>query len=244
MDRYNKYILKCKMLISISFILLTTSITLSYFSLPKEELTLNYKTLDIRNVEPTYLSNKASNISKFLFKETNNTEPKTTVLQSNVVPQKINNRIWYSPVYNGRISQYPSYYHVAYDITGYWKEPIYPIADGVISNIYRDMAGALIVMVRHEVNGAIYTSQYVHLASYANIYVGQYVSHDTVIGYMGSSGRSSGVHLHLALLDCDYGKDNKCPNLNDFFKYDKRRYKEGFSVKNILNLPNSWNGYR
>ena len=107
MDRYNKYILKCKMLISISFILLTTSITLSYFSLPKEELTLNYKTLDIRNVEPTYLSNKASNISKFLFKETNNTEPKTTVLSSNVVPQKINNKIWYSPVYNGRISQYP-----------------------------------------------------------------------------------------------------------------------------------------
>ena len=45
-------------------------------------------------------------------------------------------------------------------------EEIYPIANGTISNIYTDYAGALIVTVNHNINGALYTSQYVHLSAY------------------------------------------------------------------------------
>ena len=68
-------------------------------------------------------------------------------------------QIWYLPTEVGRISQYPNYGHVAYDITSPrgTQETIHPVANGVISGIYTDSAGALIVTVLHDINGEKYT---------------------------------------------------------------------------------------
>ena len=153
---------------------------------------------------------------------------------------------WHLPTQVGRVTQYPSYYHVAYDITSPrgTGEAIYPIANGVISGIYRDPAGALTVTILHYIDNQYFTSQYVHLSRYGNIRVGQEVTYNDVIGYMGNTGYSTGVHLHLAVLNCSLFNPNDpaCPNLGTFFIFDKRRFQEGYyGLGSHIYVPSSWN---
>ena len=155
-------------------------------------------------------------------------------------------RIWYLPTEIGRITSYVSASHFALDITSPRgsNEPIYPIANGVISGIYRDSAGANIVTVNHNINGKNYSSQYVHLASYApNLYVGKPVTINDYLGFMGETGIATGIHLHLAVLDCSIfnANDNNCSSLNGFFSYGRARYYQGFlGLQSVMNVPTSW----
>jgi murein DD-endopeptidase MepM/ murein hydrolase activator NlpD len=60
------------------------------------------------------------------------------------------------------------------------------------------MAGAAgnLVMIKHD--GGIETA-YMHLSKYADIKVGQKLKAKTVIGYVGSTGMSTGPHLHFGV---------------------------------------------
>ncbi len=71
--------------------------------------------------------------------------------------------------------------------------PVYSIGDGkVIEMAYKGQAGRM-VKIRHN---SIYTSAYLHLSRYAgNIKPGAYVRQGDIIGYVGSSGLSTGPHL-------------------------------------------------
>ena len=154
-------------------------------------------------------------------------------------------RIWYLPTEVGRITSCVSASHFALDITSYRGEgePIYPVANGVISSIYRDSAGANIITVNHNIDGQNYTSQYVHLSSYApDLYVGKPVTINDYLGFMGTTGRSTGVHLHIALVDCSYTDPNgTCPTLNSFFTYGRQRYYQGFQgLQSVMDVPESW----
>lgn len=155
-------------------------------------------------------------------------------------------RIWYLPTEMGNVSQNPHYGHVALDITSPRgsNELIFPVANGVISGIYRDGAGALIVTVLHNINGKKYTSQYVHLSSYANgLYVGKEVTINDCLGRMGSTGYSTGIHLHLAVLDCALfdPNDPNCRDLNGFFRYANYRIGQGYiGLGSMMNVPGSW----
>ena len=54
-----------------------------------------------------------------------------------------------------------------------------------------------IIMIKHSVNGKIYTTLYAHLSS-IDVSTGQVVSKGQVIGQNGKyRGRSSGPHLHF-----------------------------------------------
>ena len=87
-------------------------------------------------------------------------------------------------------------FHKGIDISGTgYKSPIYSIADGeVYSTGYGSSEGNYVV-IKH--SDSLY-SQYMHLAA---IYVkkGQQVSRTQKIGAMGSTGFSTGVHLHLGI---------------------------------------------
>ena len=155
-------------------------------------------------------------------------------------------RIWYLPVEQGAISQNPSTWHPAYDIIsprGY-NEDIYPIADGVISSIYTDSAGALIVTVLHEVNGVKYTSMYVHLSRYADgLYVGKPVTVNDSLGKMGTTGYSTGVHLHIAVADCSIfdPNDTRCNNLGKFLNYLSYKAGQGdLGLGSLIWVPGTW----
>lgn len=171
--------------------------------------------------------------------ESNNNDDVVVANMSNA-----NKRIWYLPTEYGRITQYPSYYHVAYDITSPRgsSEVIYPVASGIISGIYTDSAGAKIVTVRHIIDGKYYSSQYVHLSNYANISVGQEVTPYTPLGWMGTTGRSTGIHLHLTVLDCNmFGNTDMCSGLNSFFQYARIRYNQGFyGLSSLMDMPATW----
>jgi len=71
--------------------------------------------------------------------------------------------------------------------------PVYSIGDGkVIEAAYRGQNGR-IVKVRHN---SVYTSAYLHLSRFGkNIHSGALVRQGDVIGYVGSTGLSSGPHL-------------------------------------------------
>jgi hypothetical protein len=123
-------------------------------------------------------------------------------------------------------------------------ETIHPVANGVISGIYTDSAGALIVTVLHNIDGQKYTSQYVHLSSYASgLYIGKEVTINDSLGQMGTTGNSTGVHLHITVLDCALfdSSDTNCSDLNGFFRYAKSRYSQNFyGLGNLVYVPGSW----
>ncbi|MBE6157318.1 MAG: M23 family metallopeptidase [Firmicutes bacterium] len=158
--------------------------------------------------------------------------------------KKEDTKKWYLPCEMGVISGGVTYSHFALDITSPrgTNEVIYPIARGKISSIYTDYAGALIVTVNHNIDGKYYTSQYVHLSRYAdNIYVGKEVGPNDPLGYMGTTGYSTGVHLHIALVDCNMYNDGSCYDLGSFFNYGRRRLTEGFyGLQSVMNVPPVW----
>ncbi len=213
--------------------------------------TMDVATFDIKEIASASITKKVGSLEKTkkLIEITNDTTkeeaPSTTPVVQNVA--KIE-RVWYLPTEYGIITTYPNYYHVAYDITSPRgsDEIIYPIANGVISNIYYDNAGAKIVTVRHYVDGHYYSSQYVHLSNFADIYIGEEVTPFTPLGWMGTTGISTGVHLHIALLDCNmFGDTDMCSSLNGFFQYGKIRFSEGFrGLSEVIDVPYSWNGTR
>ena len=173
-------------------------------------------------------------------------EVQVETVKSVEVAQETPKPVWRLPTEMGQISQYPKYGHAAYDITSPRgsNELIFPVANGVITNIYRDPAGALVVTILHDIDGKKYTSQYAHLSSFANdIYIGKNVTVNDCLGRMGSTGYSTGVHLHLAVVDCALYDPNDpyCRDLNGFFSYAKTRVAQGYYGLGVhIYVPNSW----
>ncbi len=244
MRENNRYMIRNKGLIIISITFLVLGI-LFYLDSNKESIdtyALNYEYVNIKDMAPVSVASKNN-----LETETNDTiiQESLPASENSKATQTTPTRVWYLPTERGRISQYPHYGHNAYDITSPRgsNEVIFPVANGVISSIYKDPAGALVVTVYHNINGKAYTSQYAHLSRYANIHVGQHVTINDALGYMGTTGYSTGVHLHLAVLDCHLFNNNdpNCPNLNAWFKYSDRRVKENYYGLGVhLYVPYEW----
>ena len=245
---------KHKFIIFISLCLLSASIgfQVKEYMDSMDPYTISYEHINIKNMTEAHVATKLSNnsIDSVIERSLGFEEVKTNEQVEAVnLPNKTttaNQRIWYLPTQYGNITQYPNFGHVAYDLTS-WRgtgETIYPVANGVISSIYTDPAGALIVTVLHNINGTRYTSQYVHLSSYANgIYVGKPVTVNDPLGQMGTTGYSTGVHLHIALLDCALfdKNDPNCYDLNAWHRYGQKRLAENFYGLGVMvYVPDSW----
>lgn len=153
------------------------------------------------------------------------------------------------PMDNGYVvrGKYPG--HLGYDFSSSNKFiAIHPIAPGVVHAIYTDSCtseywcsnmgfscngNAKIVVVKHNYNGGYLYSSYVHLSSYGNVSVGSVVSRDTIIGYMGTSGCSTGNHLHLEIATCHWKKGG-CAT---YGAYER----SVVNPANYINIPSSWN---
>ncbi len=152
------------------------------------------------------------------------------------------------PIENGYIVRGMTGGHLGYDLSSSDKAiAVYPIAAGSVHAIYTDSCtseywcrsmgyscngNAKIVVVKHNYNGKYIYSSYVHLRSYGNINVGSLVSKDTIIGYMGTSGCSSGPHLHLEISSCHW-KNGGC----SYSAYTGRLINPGSLIK----FPSNWN---
>lgn len=96
----------------------------------------------------------------------------------------------------GIITQYPIWYHMAYDIASNALPPIWASDAGtVVAASWNNTGYGNSIIIDHN-NG--YQTLYGHL-SQISVSVGQAVGRGAVIGRMGSSGRSTGSHLHFEI---------------------------------------------
>lgn len=111
------------------------------------------------------------------------------------------------PINGGYISWgYGNGGHKGIDFAKGCGTPIYAVASGRVYYVGNglDSYGAYMVLVVHNVNGRLVFSQYAHVQPNIQVSVGQNVDTNTVLAYMGSTGYSTGCHLHLEMSE-DYG---------------------------------------
>lgn len=87
-------------------------------------------------------------------------------------------------------------FHYGVDLAGSTGTPIVATRSGVVTNASYNSSGGYNVTVDHQ-DG--YKSQYLHMTHYI-VSSGQYVTAGQVIGYMGSTGASTGPHLHFSII--------------------------------------------
>lgn len=82
--------------------------------------------------------------------------------------------------------------------------PIYAVADGTVLNSANMGAGGNMATIRHE-DGTI--TGYAHMVELPLVKVGEQVKAGQIIGFVGSTGRSTGPHLHFeSWVDTVWGK--------------------------------------
>ena len=105
---------------------------------------------------------------------------------------------WYFPV-AGLITQYPSWYHMALDIAGPIGEPVYAAHSGTVQRVSLgtyDGGYGNNVWIN---DGDGIRTHYAHLNA-ANVSAGQaVVGGQTIIGFRGNTGRSTGPHTHFEI---------------------------------------------
>lgn len=83
--------------------------------------------------------------------------------------------------------------HTGVDYAAPMGTPVVSIGDGVVIEKYYHKGGGNMVKIKHN---STYTTAYLHLSKYgAGIAVGVHVKQGQVIGYVGSTGHSTGPHL-------------------------------------------------
>ncbi len=103
---------------------------------------------------------------------------------------------WYFPV-DGQISQYPSWYHMAVDISGAVGTPVYAAHSGTVEQVLVggwDGGYGTNIWIN---DGDGIKTHYAHLSG-VNVSIGQSVAGgQSVIGFRGNTGRSTGAHTHF-----------------------------------------------
>ncbi len=84
-------------------------------------------------------------------------------------------------------------FHTGVDFAAPQGTPIYAIASGTVTSAYYNTANGYMVSIAH---GNGYGSLYAHMTHFI-VSSGQQVSQGQVIGYVGSTGWSTGPHLHF-----------------------------------------------
>lgn len=87
-------------------------------------------------------------------------------------------------------------FHYGVDLAGVKGSPIVATRSGVVTDATYGKSSGYYVTIDH---GDGFSSQYLHMTHYI-VKVGQTVNAGQTIGYMGSTGASTGTHLHFSVL--------------------------------------------
>jgi murein DD-endopeptidase MepM/ murein hydrolase activator NlpD len=88
--------------------------------------------------------------------------------------------------------------HQGTDYAAAWGTPVRATADGIVTFAGREGGYGNLIEIRHA-NGI--RTRYGHLSKFAKgLHVGQRVTQDQTVGYVGSTGLSTGPHLHYEFL--------------------------------------------
>jgi murein DD-endopeptidase MepM/ murein hydrolase activator NlpD len=99
----------------------------------------------------------------------------------------------------GKLIAY-SGFHEGIDLSNQYgiNAQLYAVANGLVAKIFYDQWGGNQLVIHHNIGGQSYSSSYAHLSKIL-VKEGQPVTRDTVVAMMGSTGSSTGPHLHIAI---------------------------------------------
>jgi murein DD-endopeptidase MepM/ murein hydrolase activator NlpD len=105
---------------------------------------------------------------------------------------------WLSGAFGGRRDPFTGRpgFHEGIDISTDRGQPVYATADGVVASAARAGEYGNLIVLSHAFG---LSTRYGHLSRF-NVGVGQAIRRGDVIGYVGSTGRSTGSHLHYEIL--------------------------------------------
>ena len=93
--------------------------------------------------------------------------------------------------------------HLGVDLAAEMGTPVWAVGDGVVTSVVHDDPGGGNYLFLRHANGI--ETGYMHLSRFAEgIQVGSRVSQKQVIAYTGSTGMSTGPHLHYAMKRAGY----------------------------------------
>ncbi len=140
------------------------------------------------NVPSTNIPNKSLDQYQELIDTRTDTRPKPS---DAVAPAASTKLLW--PTSQHSITQYYGWNHTGVDLDGDYVDPIYASADGVVETAGWNSGGyGLQIVIDHQ-NGL--KTRYAH-SSKMFVKVGDAVKKGEVIAMVGTTGRSTGTHLH------------------------------------------------
>lgn len=87
--------------------------------------------------------------------------------------------------------------HLGIDYAAPTGTPVWAAAPGVVTyKAFSPTGAGNLVSIKHDGG---YETHYMHLSKFADVKVGQRIAAKTVIGYVGSTGLSTGPHLHFGV---------------------------------------------
>jgi murein DD-endopeptidase MepM/ murein hydrolase activator NlpD len=93
-----------------------------------------------------------------------------------------------------------SSFHLGTDFLPGYGNPVYAMADGVVSTIGNEGGLGVHVVIDHLINGELVSTTSAHMQTGSvQVSVGQAVTAGEVIGLVGNTGDSTGPHLHFEL---------------------------------------------
>ncbi|MCD4695381.1 MAG: peptidoglycan DD-metalloendopeptidase family protein, partial [Bacteroidales bacterium] len=113
-----------------------------------------------------------------------------TFLKAPLRFKRISSRFSYSRMHPILKKRMP---HTGVDYAAAYGTPVHTVGDGIVTYARYKGANGNIVKIKH--NGT-YTTAYLHLSKFGKgIQKGKHVKQGDIIGYVGSTGRSTGAHL-------------------------------------------------
>ena len=105
---------------------------------------------------------------------------------------------WLTGSYGGRSDPFTGEpgFHQGIDISTERGNPVYATADGTVESASYSGDYGNLVVIRHNFG---LSTRYGHMSRF-NVTAGHAVKRGDVIGYVGSTGRSTGAHLHYEIL--------------------------------------------
>jgi murein DD-endopeptidase MepM/ murein hydrolase activator NlpD len=105
---------------------------------------------------------------------------------------------WLTGTFGGRPDPFTgeSSFHQGLDIATEKGQPVYATANGTVAAAQRSGEYGNLIVLNHDFGLA---TRYGHLSRF-NVKPGQSVKRGEVIGYVGSTGRSTGAHLHYEIV--------------------------------------------
>ncbi|OLB03060.1 MAG: hypothetical protein DMD98_09715 [Candidatus Rokuibacteriota bacterium] len=138
---------------------------------------------------------EAGGEGRYAFYDPDGRSLKKSFLKSPLEFSRITSRFTYArphPILGGTLP------HLAVDYAAPTGTPIRAVADGTVSHAGRDGGYGLSVQIRHRSG---YRTLYAHLSRLGrDIRAGGRVNQRQVIGYVGSTGMSTGPHLHYEVI--------------------------------------------